>query len=204
MLLPFSERAKHWEPLALGLRRLLHLADADLLDPYLLAPKVGLKVVDARDVCVHLDPHVSKHILQTGKDAWSGGVLAEPLPDGTRICILNPTHSPRRRRITLMEEISHVHLRHVPTVLKQQADGIRVRDYNSSQEQEAYGVGAAALLPWNRFFVEINRGMCVEDLAERYQVSRELVEYRIRITAASKLYYARQRSTRHSTSRPRD
>jgi len=173
---------------------MLHLSEADLLDPYELAPRVGLRVMDALEVCENLAPHVSKHIFQTGKDAWSGGVLAEPLPDGSRICILNPTHSLRRRKITLMEEIVHVHLRHVPTELRQRADGLQMRDYNKPQEEEAYGVGAAALLPWTRFFHEVNSGICVPDLAEKFQVSKGLIEYRIRITAASKLYNARQRN----------
>jgi len=195
MFLPFSNRAKEWEPHALALRRLQRLSETDLLDPYKLAPEIGLRVMDAREVCENLLPHDSKQILQEGKDAWSGGVLTDPLPDGSRICILNPTHSPRRRRITLMEEIAHVHLRHVPTELRQQADGLRRRDYNKRQEDDAYGVGAAALVPWTSFFQEINRGMCVSELADRYDVSEALIQYRIKITAASKLYDARQRAT---------
>ena len=196
MFLPFSQRAKRWEPHALVLRRLLHLSDTDLLDPFELAPRVGLRLMDAREICGTLPCKVSKHILQTGKDDWSGGVLAQPLPDGSRICILNPTHPPHRTKITLMEEIAHVHLRHVPTELRGRENGLRMRDYNKSQEEEAYGVGAAALLPWARFFRELNRGICIADLAERYDVSEALIQYRINITGAAKLYNARQRRMR--------
>jgi len=196
VFLPFSICAKEWEPHALKLRSFLRLSDGDLLDPYELAPVVGLKVMDALKVCGLLEPEVSRHILETGKDSWSGGVLAEPLPDGSRICILNPTHSPRRRRITLMEEIAHVYLRHVPTELRRQADGLRMRDYNVSQEGQAYGVGAAALIPWSSFFRQLNNGMRTSAMAERYQVSEALIRYRISITGASNLYHARQRAGR--------
>jgi hypothetical protein len=178
----------------MALRGRLQLAANDLLDPYKLAPLVGLQLVDAHEVCSCLAPEISKHILVSGKDDWSGGVLAEALPDGSRICILNPTHHPRRRKITLMEEIAHVHLRHVPSRLIRHANGLRMRDYNKPQEEEAFGVGAASLLPWGSFFLAVNRGMCVADLAERYEVSEDLIRYRIQITAASKLYHARQRT----------
>ena len=196
MFLPFSLCAKDWEPDALKLRSLLHLSDSDLLDPYELAPLVGLRVMDALEVCASLEPEVSRHILGPGRDSWSGGVLAEPLPDGSRICILNPTHGSRRKRITLMEEIAHVSLGHVPTELRRQRNGLRVRDYNVSQEEQAYGIGAAALIPWSVFFRQLNSGMRISAMAERYRVSEALIRYRISITGASNLYHARQRAGR--------
>jgi hypothetical protein len=195
MLLPFSNRARKWEPHANTLRGMQHLADDELLDPYELAPAVGLMVVDAAEVCQLLPREVSNRILKIRKDAWSGGVLARPLlPDGSRICILNPTHNPRRKKMTLMEEIAHVHLDHTPSELRRQVDGLRTRTYNKEQEEEAFGVGAAALLPWRDFFNEVNGGSCIEELAEKYDVSPALVKYRIQITAAFKLYHARQRA----------
>ena len=60
--------------------------------------------------------------------------------------VLNPTHDERRQRPTLMEEIVHVHL-------KPRTDRLRLtgevvgRSYKKSVEQQAYFVGAAALLP---------------------------------------------------------
>ncbi|MBZ5697622.1 MAG: ImmA/IrrE family metallo-endopeptidase [Acidobacteriia bacterium] len=108
---------------------------------------------------------------------------------------MNPTHHPRRKRMTLMEEITHVHLRHVPSRLIRQADGLRMRDYDKPQEEEAFGVGAASLIPWGSFFPAINRGMAIPDLAEKFEVSEDLIRYRIQITAASKLYRARQRAS---------
>ena len=73
-------------------------------------------------------------------------------------------------------------------------DGLRMRGYDKKQEHEACGVGAAALLPWTVFFPAINRGMAVDELAEQFEVSPQLVEYRIKITGAHALYRARQRT----------
>jgi hypothetical protein len=165
-----------------------------MLDPFELAEKVGLLLVDASAICADLEEDVAAEILHRSKDAWSGGVYAQPLPTGELICILNPTHPERRRKVTLMEEISHIHLKHLPTGLRTVGSGLRVRDFNAKQEAEAYGVGSAALLPWGAFFHDVNSGMAVDLIAEKYQVSTELVAYRIKISGAYKLYLARRRA----------
>jgi hypothetical protein len=194
VLLPFSARAKKWEPHAQALRKRLNLSSSQILDPYKLAAAVGLRLVDLRSVCEQLDKESAEQVLVRDKDSWSGGVFARPLPDGTRICILNSTHGPRRTKITLMEEIAHIHLRHTPTSLIRLADGLRRREYNKAQEEEAYGVGAAALLPWETFFRAINSGRTIDQLAEKHDLSEQLIQYRIQITGGYKLYRARQRA----------
>ena len=168
MLLPFSAKGKRWEPHGQALRQLLNLAPHELLDPFVLAEKVGLKLVDVCELCEQLGSEFSKLVLVKDKDGWSGGVFARPLPDGNRVCILNSTHGARRTKITLMEEIAHVHLKHKPTGLMRSADGLRMRSYDKTQEEDAYGVGAAALLPWASFFQAINRGATVNELAGEY------------------------------------
>jgi hypothetical protein len=62
-----------------------------------------------------------------------------------------------------MEEIAHIYLRHVPTRLVISNGGLSVRDYDRRQEAEAYGVGAAALLPWDAFFHGLNSGRTIAD-----------------------------------------
>jgi len=163
------------------------------LDPWRLAPKVGLRVVDLAGVLTHLDKTERIHLLRTAERNWSGGVYPKCLPDGSQVCILNPNHSHRRQKITLMEEVTHVHLRHEPSVLTVRADGVQVREYVEEIEKEAYGVGAAALVPWDTLFPALNGGASVDDLSEAYDVTTELITYRIKITGAYRLYEARQR-----------
>lgn len=196
MLLPFSKRAKVWEPHGLALRKRLNLSTHHLLDPFKLAPLIGLLLIDLDDACEKLPKAMRQQLLVHGKSQWSGGVYAQPLPDGTRICILNSRHNSRRTKITLMEEVAHIYLKHSPTGLMRSTDGLRMRGYDKNQEQDAYGVGAAALLPWRAIFPAVNRGMAIDELAEQFEVSPELISYRINITGAHSLYKARQRSRR--------
>lgn len=189
---PFSYRARPWEVKGQELRKLAGAKLNDLLDPRALAPRVGLLVVEAADALASFSAEDRDHLLKVAKDEWSGGVMPKPLPDGMRICILNPTHGQGRTKITLMEEISHVYLGHTATALRSLANGLRVRDYNSAQELEAYGVGAAALLPWVTLFHEVNGGATVEDLADMYEVTTDLIAYRLKITGAYNLFRSRQ------------
>jgi hypothetical protein len=194
MFLPFSARSRLWEPKAQRLRALLRLRVEDILDPYDLAPKVGLTLMDFGDVPI--DKDLCSYLLDGAGDHWSAGVYAEALPDGTYLCILNPVHDLHRRRITLMEEISHIFLRHKPTTIRNIGGGLSRRNYLESQEQEAYGVGAAAIMPWASFFHDLNDGMTVGEIATKYGVSTALVAYRITITGATNLHRSRQAARR--------
>jgi hypothetical protein len=201
VFLPFSERAKEWEPKGLALRRLGKVSIDEVLDPTALAPHVGLKVLEADFALEGLKPADAAYLLNQAGDQWSGGVLPRALPDGSFLCILNPRHSRRRNRITLMEEVSHTYLQHVPTGLILDADGSRVRGYDKNQEAEAYGVGAAALIPWSTFFQALNAGSSVDEMADAYDVTRELIEYRIKVTGAYRLFVSRQKSLRKGAGR---
>jgi Zn-dependent peptidase ImmA (M78 family) len=193
---PFSRRARPWERKALELRALLRLRPADILDPFALAPLVGLTLMNLMDVPI--DAELKHYLMNGAGDHWSAGVYGLPLPDGTYLCVLNPTHDIKRRRITLMEEISHVFLRHAPTAVRQLGGGLAARGYDHGQEQEAYGVGAAALLPWEAFFRDLNAAFSIEMLAQKYGVSTALVAYRISIVGATNLHTARQASQRRA------
>jgi hypothetical protein len=193
VFLPFSERAKRWEPIAIQLRQLVSIPNTAQLDPSALAKKVGLTVIDDQSAFDCLPEADRLHLLGDGCRDWSGGVYPEPLPNGTCLCILNPRHSRRRRKITLMEEIVHKFLGHTPSDLMLSAGHLQIRDYDKQQEEEAYGIGAAALLPWSVFFKALNAGKTIEELAEHNDLTTQLIEYRIKITGASVLYRARQR-----------
>ena len=194
MFLPFSHRAKIWEPIALELRAISKTALHAKLDPWVLAPELGLAVFDDHSVLNSLPPEFKAYLYGSGKQKWSGGVHPEPNADGTLLCILNPLHSSRRNKITLMEEIAHIYLDHVPSGVQYDHDGIKFRDYNEAQEQEAYGVGAAALLPWQTFFKVLNTGKTIDEVSATYDVTTDLVRYRIKVTGASNLYKSRQNS----------
>jgi hypothetical protein len=72
------------------LRALLQLRPEDVLNPFDLAPKVGLRLMNFEEIPI--DKELRSYLLDGAGDHWSAGVYPVPLEDGTYICILNPTH----------------------------------------------------------------------------------------------------------------
>lgn len=188
---PFSKRAKAWEMIAIDLRTLAGVDANEIPVPEIFADKVGLQLMDARIVLGNFSAADQDHLLSVASGSWSGGVYPRALPNGRFVCILNPTHSRRRNRITLMEEVVHIHRGHKASGLRDVMPGLRLRDYHVVEEAEAYGVGAAVLLPWPQFYGALNVGTAISDIAEAFDVTEALVQYRIKITGASNLYRSR-------------
>lgn len=56
------------------------------------------------------------------------------------------------------------------------------RDYNQADEEAAYAVGAAALVPFSGLRRLVLSGRTAGEIARHFRVSRPLVEYRIKVT----------------------
>jgi len=191
--LPPSEKRKQYELRALGLRDFAGVGADETLDPFALARFANLLVVDF-DQIKELSDESREHLLGAAADEWSGGACSRPLPNGWRLVILNPAHGAHRNRATLMEEVSHVFLGHkanrlavvvsesrqVGTAAAQSK--ILARDYNKSDEEAAYAIGAAALVPYAALRRLVFEGRTAEQIAGRFRVSTALVEYRIKVT----------------------
>lgn len=185
--LPPTQKGRHHEIRARGLREFAGLRDDEQrLDPFMLAHYARLLLVRFDDIEELLSPATVRELLGPSKDKWSGGAASKVLPDGSKLIILNPTHGRNRQSATLMEEICHVFLGHKPSRLaikKRDRDGnIVARDYNEAIEEEAYGTGAAALVPYGGLKKMIGRGKTSAEMARHYGVSRALVEYRIKVS----------------------
>ena len=165
------------------------------LDPFALANFARLLVVDFESI-EGLSAESRMHLLGAAADEWSGGACSRPLPNGWRLVILNPAHGPQRNRATLMEEVAHVFLGHKPNRLaaitgddqsppldaNQSRGRILARDYNQRDEEAAYAVGAAALVPFGTLRRQVMEGRNSREIARHFRVSRQLVEYRIKVT----------------------
>ena len=185
--LPPTQKGRKFELQALGLRDFAGLKrDDQKLDPFKLAKYANLFVAPFEELKGVLSEETLKHLLGDGSDDWSGGACSVPLPDGRKLIVLNPTHSKSRQHATLMEEVSHVFLGHKPSRLavatKTKEGKIRARDYNQDIEEEAYGTGAAALVPYTALKRFVGEGKTSAEIAKRYNVSRQLVEYRIKVS----------------------
>ncbi len=185
--LPPTPKGRDYELKALGLRDFAGLRrDDQRLDPFELARYAKLLVVSYEQIAPFLSGEARDHLVNGGKDAWSGGACSQRLPDGTKLIVLNPTHGANRQNATLMEEISHVFLGHQPSRLAIKAVNRQgkpiARDYRPEIEEEAYSVGAAALVPYSALKRFIRQGKTSREIARHFNVSRDLVEYRIKIS----------------------
>ena len=196
--MPAAEKRKHFELRALGLREFAGVNEDQPLDPFALASFARLLVVDFHSI-EGLSEESRAHLLGAAADEWSGGACSRSLPNGWRLVILNPAHGIQRNRATLMEEVAHVFLGHKPNRLAAMTGADRpglspksvnrpgrrmlARDYNQADEEAAYAVGAAALVPFAALRRLVLEGQSSLDIGRHFRVSRQLAEYRIKVTS---------------------
>ncbi|HYN25434.1 MAG TPA: ImmA/IrrE family metallo-endopeptidase [Pyrinomonadaceae bacterium] len=178
----------------MGLRDFARLRRDAPLNPFDLARFANLFVVDIERI-KGLSSQSRELLLGSASEEWSGGACSRPLPDGRRIVVLNPNHGPARTNATLMEEICHVFLGHKPNRLAVIADEQRgqtlARDYRKLDEEAAYAIGAAALVPFAALRRAVLEGKSAAEVARHFRVSRDLIEYRLKVTRLWRIYKGR-------------
>jgi hypothetical protein len=181
--LPSGEKWRNFELKALGLRDFARVPVDQPLNPFDLARYANLIVIRFDEVA-GLSETSREHLLGSASEKWSGGAVT--LPNGMKLVILNPTHGRSRTNATLMEEICHVFLGHQPNrlsvVTTDERGKVMNRDYRKADEDEAYGVGAAALVPYASLKRMLLQGKTAKEIGFYFRVSRELVEYRMKVT----------------------
>jgi len=181
--LPPGEKWRNFELKAIALRDFARVRPEVSLNPFELAHFANLMVVEFEQLS-GLSERAREHLLGPASESWSGGACS--LPDGMKLVILNPNHGAARTKATLMEEICHVFLAHQPNrlsvVTKDERGKVMNRDYRKADEEEAYGVGAAALVPYAALKRLLLQGKTARDIGGYFRVSRELVEYRMKVT----------------------
>lgn len=181
--LPPGQKWRTFELKAIALRDFARVRPDVSLNPFELAQFANLMVVEFEQL-KGLSEHARQHLLGPASESWSGGACS--LPDGMKLVILNPNHGPARTKATLMEEICHVFLAHQPNrlsvVTKDERGKVMNRDYRQSDEEEAYGVGAAALVPYAALKRLLLLGKSSREIGVHFRVSRDLVEYRMKVT----------------------
>jgi len=181
--LPSGKKWRTFELKALALRDFARVRLDVPLNPFTLARFANLIVISL-DQVKDLSQSAREHLLGGAADQWSGGACS--LPNGMKLVILNPTHGRARINATLMEEICHVFLGHEPNrlsvVTKDERGRVLNRDYRKSDEEAAYGVGAAALVPFAALRRFVYADKSATEIAKHFRVSRELVEYRLKVT----------------------
>lgn len=193
-LLPPTAKRRVHERIALKIREFAGVPIDLPLNPWKLAPYLKLRVVDVTAI-KGLSEESRRTLLGDSGKSWSGGAT-RPLPDGSRLVFLNPNHTRERQAATLMEEICHVILGHSPTQLmqaEQEESPLHFRNFDGNQEEVAYAVGAAVLIPYFPLKHAVGAGLPADRIARRFVVSRDLVEYRIKVCRLWSEYKEKQK-----------
>ena len=165
------------EGTAAQIRRTIGLDQLTVLDPSLLVAHLDVALFHLRDLII--DDDVA---LQRARRAGFDGLASFHPGSGRPLIIINCGKPRRRRLATLMEELAHLLLGHEPCVIAPDPHlGLVCRSFDLSQEQEAYDLGAALLLPKERIQRDVKElKLLVDQIADEHACSEELVCYRIR------------------------
>lgn len=166
------------ERLSSEARQALGLSAFAPLDPWSYAAHLGVLVLDFSDL--KLSTACRERLLQTDAESWSGMTLREA---GVTAIVINPSHARTRQCNTLMHELAHCILRHTPIRVDVSPTGLLLlTEYSEENEAEADWLAAAMLLPREALMRGRQRGEAAGEIALRFGVSRQLCEWRLRMT----------------------
>jgi Zn-dependent peptidase ImmA (M78 family) len=166
------------ERLSAQARQALGVAPAAPLAPWLYAAHIGVVVLSFEEM--EVSTHCRNQLLRTDAESWSGMTIKE---QGVTAIVINPSHSRGRQSSTLMHELAHVLLKHVPARVDVSAGGmLLLSDYSEDAEAEADWLAAAMLLPRDALVQARRRGDSVADIAAAFGTSEQLCEWRLRMT----------------------
>lgn len=171
---PEVGRWRLYERMALQIRNFVGIDVSARLDPFALAESINIRVLYLGDLTGLSE--LSRAQLDIS-DGWSGGATQD-LGDGSYLVILNRKHSLGRQAATLMEEVCHILFGHKPSGIA--ANQVGGRSYNFNVEEEAYAVGAAALVPYYSLKNFLVSSTSVRKIALHFGVTPSLIIYRAR------------------------
>lgn len=171
---------------ALAAKRVLGIAMTTALHPWGGAENIGVPVL-GRDYIAQFPTEVSEQLLVHGTRGWSAVTFKF---DDHAMIVLNPNHDAGRQKVTLAEELAHLVMGHPPSALDS-ATGIRT--YDGEMEGEAYGVGAAMVMPYAQLFLLARNGVPASTIARKFEVSEKFTNYRINRAGLRPMYRKRLR-----------
>jgi Zn-dependent peptidase ImmA (M78 family) len=166
------------ERLSVKAREELGLAAAAPLDPWAYAQHLGVLVLDFGEL--ELSPECRRRLLHIDQDSWSGMTIREA---STTAIIVNPSHARVRQSSTLMHELAHSILKHMPVRVEVSPSGmLLLSEYSEESEAEADWLAAAMLLPRDILMRHRRSGDSVARIASAFGTSEQLCEWRLRMT----------------------
>lgn len=178
------------ERIALSVRQGLGLDAKAPVDPWVYAKTLGVIVLDFETL--GLDAKHQRQLLEIDPESWDGLTLKE----GNRhFVVVNPRDSRPRQCSTMMHELAHIHLRHVPKRVDISVSGLMLlSDYPAEQEDEADWLAAAILLPRDALWHFKTMGWSTSQICDAFGVSPQLCDWRLRTTGVNAQLYRRSRA----------
>jgi Zn-dependent peptidase ImmA (M78 family) len=147
-------------------------------DPWTYAEHLGVWVLDFNEL--ELSRKSRTRLLHTDSESWSGLTLRE---GGKTVIVINPSHSRARQCSTLVHELAHFVLKHVPVRVDISANGVLLlSEYSEESEAEADWLAGAILLPRDALIRCRRQGHSVSEIAHTFGTSETLCEWRLRMT----------------------
>lgn len=172
---------KTWcENTAAGLRRDVGVLPHDPLPPVRLAEHLGI-VVWRVDEVPGLASDALAVLVDQDPDSWSAVTLRT---DAGSVIIVNSAHSDARLASSTMHELAHLVLEHDGTRVDITPDQMMLlHGYDKEQENDADWLAGCLLLP--RVALLRSRELKWSDtqITAHYGVSRDMLTYRLRMTA---------------------
>ena len=176
---------------AVEYRKQLGLHQTAPLSAAALAKHLGVTVWSTKDIAA-LSANDMRVLNNEQDDSWS----ALTMRVGTsNLVLFKPVSSTGRRNSVIMHELSHIILGHELAEACILDDGSLVPgNFSQDQEDEAEAHAGTLLLPRPDLLAIQNSGTPPQLSCERYQVSREMLTWRTRMTGVA--YQMRRRSSR--------
>jgi Zn-dependent peptidase ImmA (M78 family) len=176
----FERGFKTWaERTSASLRQELKLLPHEPLSPTVLAGYLDVTLWTPVEV-----PGITRDVLEQllSDDPWGWSAVSVCRADRTMV-IYNPRKSAGRRASDIMHELAHLILSHQPATVVMSQDGSFVmRSYDQVQEDEANWLAWCILLPRDALLRCRKLDLSVAEIAEQYDVTETLVNFRLRMT----------------------
>jgi len=165
--------------IARDLRRELELGPSDPLDPWRLAAHLSIPVVHLSSLKADAE-HAVMQFTRKDREAFSAVTVFRGYK---RVIVVNDAHSRGRQASNVAHELAHSLLWHEPAPA---FDGDGMREWNAEQEEEAQWLAGALLISEDAALSIVRRKLSLEEAAQRYGTSIDMVRGRINVTGARK------------------
>jgi Zn-dependent peptidase ImmA (M78 family) len=167
----------HANRVAMSIREELGLSPYMPLDCEVLAEDLGIPLLVFTDLYETLSKDAWNQLVNEDEGAFSALTVFTP----KRTVVLNDMHHRNRQRSSLAHEIAHALLMHPPLPVH----SIRLGNHRDSKhEAEANYLAGALLIPEPACLAIARSDTELDKAAFRYGVSKDYVQYRLRISGA--------------------